>query len=236
MSVLNPVQRTARGRAATALRDRILTGTLRPGTRLDLDELTEEFAISRTPVREALLQLSYEGLVVVSPRSRIVVVGITPEDAVDNFAILASLTGTAAQWAAERAAPEEIGHLRELADAIAHDPDVVSANWRFHRALNQAARSRRLLTHLTQAAAVVPVSYFSLFPEQMARSEAEHALLLDAVGAGDGGAARRIAEAHILDAGAALGDWLRQLAHAHGHGGPAPGAPGATARPPRSRR
>ena len=46
---------TVRGRAATELRDRILTGRLAPGTRIDLDQLSGEFGISRTPVREALL-------------------------------------------------------------------------------------------------------------------------------------------------------------------------------------
>ena len=48
---------TVRARAARELRDRILTGRLQPGTRLDLDEITREFGTSRTPVREALLAL-----------------------------------------------------------------------------------------------------------------------------------------------------------------------------------
>ena len=46
---------TVRERAARELRDRILTGALPAGSRIDLDAITEEFATSRTPVREALL-------------------------------------------------------------------------------------------------------------------------------------------------------------------------------------
>jgi DNA-binding GntR family transcriptional regulator len=65
------------------------------------------------------------------------------------------------------------------------------------------------MTYLRQAVRVVPASYFELMPEQEARSEAEHAALLDAIRRRDGAAARAIAEAHVLDAGAALGDWLR---------------------------
>src|SRR5689334_329418 len=99
MSDFKPIGGTVRARAANELRDRILTGRLRPGTRLDLDGITEEFGTSRTPVREALLELSYEGLVAVNPRSGITVIGITPEDAVDNFAVLAALAGKAAEWA-----------------------------------------------------------------------------------------------------------------------------------------
>ncbi|HEY5096417.1 MAG TPA: GntR family transcriptional regulator, partial [Acidimicrobiales bacterium] len=102
MSDFKSIGGTVRSRAAGELRDRILTGRLGPGTRIDLDAITREFGISRTPVREALLELSYEGLVSVTPRSGITVLGITPGDAVDNFAILATLAGKAAEWATER--------------------------------------------------------------------------------------------------------------------------------------
>jgi len=209
MSDFKSIGGTVRSRAARELRDRVLTGRLRPGDRLDLDDITEEFGISRTPVREALLELSYEGLVTVTPRSGITVVGISPEDAVDNFAVLAALAGKAAEWAATRITAVQLGELRELADAVVEDGDVVDANRRFHRAVNLAAGSPRLLTFLRQAVRVVPVSYFSLFPEQGRRSRADHAELLDAIGRGDTAAARTIAEAHVLDAGAALGDWMR---------------------------
>ena len=122
-------------RAATELRDRILTGRLRAGTRLDLDEVASEFGTSRTPVREALLELSYEGLVVVTPRSGITVLGIAPQDAVDNFAVLAALSGKAAEWATARITPPQLDELDALAGAIKTADDVVAANWRFHRAL-----------------------------------------------------------------------------------------------------
>jgi DNA-binding GntR family transcriptional regulator len=212
MSDFKSIGGTVRARAANELRDRILTGRLRPGTRLDLDEITEEFGTSRTPVREALLELSYEGLVVVNPRSGITVIGITPEDAVDNFAVLAALAGKAAEWATARITPVQLDELHELASAIDRAPDVVDANRRFHRGVNLASGSPRLLTYLRQAVRVVPASYFELFPERKRRSKLEHAALLDAIGHGDAVAARTIAEAHVLDAGAALGGWLRDLA------------------------
>ncbi len=221
MSDFKSIGGTVRSRAARELRDRVLTGQLRPGDRLDLDEITREFGISRTPVREALLELSYEGLVAVTPRSGITVIGITPEDAVDNFAVLAALAGKAAEWATSRITEAQLGELHRLAAAVGDDQDVVTANRRFHRAVNLASGSPRLMTYLRQAVRVVPASYFDLLPEQEVRSLAEHAALLDAIGRGDGGAARAIAEAHVLDAGAALGDWMRantganDRAHAH---------------------
>lgn len=212
MSDFKSIGGTVRERAAGELRDRILTGRLQPGARLDLDQITREFGTSRTPVREALLELSYEGLVAVTPRSGITVIGMTPDDAVDNFAVLAALSGKAAEWATARVTPPELAELHTLAAAIVDADDVVAANWRFHRALNRAAGSPRLLTYLRQAVRVVPTSFFELFPEQERRSADEHRALLDAIGDGDGTAARAIAEAHVLVAGEALGDWLRSTA------------------------
>jgi len=203
---------TVRARAATELRDRILTGRLAPGTRIDLDGITAEFGTSRTPVREALLELSYEGLVTVTPRSGITVLGITPEDAIDNFAILATLAGRAAEWATARMSPDELDELDRLAEDIHGADDVVAANRRFHRALNRAARSPRLLAHLRLAERVVPASYFELFPEKEQQSREEHAALLQAMRRGDGPAARTIGEEHILHAGEALRDWLQDHA------------------------
>jgi DNA-binding GntR family transcriptional regulator len=216
MSDFKSIGGTVRARAARELRDRVLTGRLRPGDRLDLDEITEEFGISRTPLREALLELSYEGLVAVTPRSGITVIGISPEDAVDNFAVLAALAGKAAEWATSRITGSQLEELHRLADAVAVDDDVVDANRRFHRAVNLAAGSPRLMTYLRQAVRVVPGSYFSLFPEQERRSRSDHAALLDAIDRGDAASARTIAETHVLDAGAALGDWMRANAVANG--------------------
>jgi DNA-binding GntR family transcriptional regulator len=140
------------------------------------------------------------------------VVGITPEDAVDNFAILAALAGKGAEMATRRITSEELQALRDVAATVHGDGDVVAANQRFHRAINLAARSPRLLTYLRQAVRVVPGNYFELFPEQEERSRREHAALLNAMERGDADAARRTMEAHVLTAGEALGDWLSALA------------------------
>ena len=102
---------TVRQRSVRELRDRILTGALPPGTRLDLDEISEEFGTSRTPIREALLELSFEGLVEIAPRSGVKVLGVSPEATIDNFAILATLSGKAAEWAADRISPRDLGQL-----------------------------------------------------------------------------------------------------------------------------
>jgi DNA-binding GntR family transcriptional regulator len=204
---------TVRERAARELRDRILTGALRAGSRVDIDAITEEFATSRTPVREALLELSFEGLVEVAPRSGITVIGISPDDVLDSFTILGVLTGQAAAWAAERIESEELEILRKLeADVVARsgDDSIGEANWQFHQKIHRAAHSPRLMTQIKQVVRVVPRNFLTAFPEHEKDSLDEHQQLLDALTDKDIERARAIAECHVLDAGRSLAEWLEQ--------------------------
>lgn len=203
---------TVRERAAREIRDRILTGLYPPGTRLELDVLTAEFGASRTPLREALLELSYEGLVRVAPRSHIRVVGFTPQDVLDNFALLGTLAGKAAEWAAERMSDQTLAEIEELAAAVPAGPgssdELVRTNWRFHRAVHHASGSKRILTLIRQTVGVVPTNFFEVFPDQRNHSVADHTDLLAALRTRDAEAARRIAERHVAEAGAALSKFL----------------------------
>jgi DNA-binding GntR family transcriptional regulator len=204
---------TVRERAARELRDRILTGALPAGSRIDLDAITEEFATSRTPVREALLELSFEGLVRVAPRSGVTVIGISPDDVLDSFTILGVLTGQAAAWAAERVGADELEMLGELAADVAArsgDDSIGEANWHFHQRIHRAAHSPRLMAQIKQAARVVPTNFLTLFPDHERHSLDEHQELLDALGDKDAERARVIAERHVLDAGRSLAHWLEQ--------------------------
>jgi DNA-binding GntR family transcriptional regulator len=223
-----------RARAAEELRNRILTGALRAGTRLDLDALTVEFGASRTPIREALLELSYEGLVEVAPRSGITVIGLTPRDVLDNFAILGTLAGKAAEWAAARITDEELDHIRALADDVTaaagpaghspkrlvanlasgeagHSPNrLVATNWRFHRAVHQASGSPRILALIRQTVGVVPTNFFEVFPDQEQHTTADHDEIVAALAGRDAAAARAAAERHVTDAGVALARFLEE--------------------------
>ncbi|WP_234825699.1 GntR family transcriptional regulator [Mycolicibacter senuensis] len=206
---------TVRERAARELRNRILTGELTPGTRLDLDAITAEFATSRTPVREALLELSYEGLVQVAPRSGVTVIGIRPEDVLDSFTILGVLTGQAAAWAAERLTPDDVAQLRTLAadvEALRGSDRIGDANWQFHQEIHRAAHSPQLLIQIRHAARVVPTNFLTVFPEHEHHSLEDHQKLVTALAEREAEAARAIAERHVLDAGRSLADWLGQTA------------------------
>ncbi|MGD0700650.1 MAG: GntR family transcriptional regulator [Trebonia sp.] len=199
---------TVRQRAVRELRDRILTGALPPGTRLDLDEISGEFGISRTPVREALLELSFEGLVEIAPRSGVKVLGVSPGATMDNFAILATLSGKAAEWAADRISPDELARLERLAGSLAATPlgpGAVDLNWQFHRIINEAARSPQLLSLIRQAVRLIPSNFLEVMP---VHDSSEHDQLFRALRGRQAQQAREIGEQHVLAAGKSLAEWL----------------------------
>jgi DNA-binding GntR family transcriptional regulator len=215
-SIASAIGGTVRQRTARELRDRILTGALRPGTRLDLDGITQEFGVSRTPVREALLELSFQGLVEIAPRSGVTVIGFTPAEALDSFALLGTLSGKAAEWATERITPEQLSKLSaqaEVLESAERGVNVIDANWQFHRILNEAASSKQLLSMIRQAVRFIPSNFLAVIPVHPHDGN-EHAELLDHVRSGRAVKARIAAERHVLLAGESLAAWLTAQAAA----------------------
>lgn len=205
---------TVRDRVTRELRHRIIFGRLAVGERLDLDALAREFGTSRTPVREACLELANDNLVRIAPRSGVTVLGITEADLLDNFELMTSLAGWAAAWAAQRATPEDLERIEERARAVvgasARDGDI--ANAALHRAINQASHSPRLLALIRQAARLFPDQFYEVVPSQVQRSLEEHSGLVAAIAARDPDRARKLMEAHFHDAG------MRLRAHLSGSG------------------
>ena len=108
-------------RAYAALRDRIVTLRLRPGTALREDELMRELGIGRTPLREAVKRLALEDLVAVMPRSGTYVTAVEASDIVHISEVRAELEGQAAELAARRLD----GELRDRAEHCS----TASASW-----------------------------------------------------------------------------------------------------------
>ncbi len=195
---------TVRDRISRELRNRILLGTLAAGDRLDLDGLADEFGTSRTPVREACLGLAVDGLVALAPRSGITVVGITQRDLLDNFELMATLSGVAASWAAVRADADDIEAIGvrrdEVARAIESGGDTALANLLFHRQVNLASHSPRVIAALAQTARLFPERFFDEFPDQIPCSIREHEMLVDAVVRRDAERARAVTVEHFRQA------------------------------------
>jgi DNA-binding GntR family transcriptional regulator len=199
---------TARDRVADVLRDEITSGRLRSGARIDLDETSAELGTSRTPVREACLALQHEGLVHIAPRSGVTVIGLSQRDVEDNFALMAMLSGAAAAWAAQRITPAGLAEVRRLAAdvraAAETGGDLRTPNFLFHRAINRASDSRRLIALIRQTGRIIPSTFFDLLPEQIGCALREHDDIVDAIAARNAARARRVSEEHLIGAGGLL--------------------------------
>ena len=103
-------------RALSALRQLIFSGELMPGSDHLETELAARLGVSRTPVREAALQLQAQGLVDVRPRRGIRVLPVSAQDMRDIYDILTELESLAAARAAE--AGYSKADLAQLAKAI----------------------------------------------------------------------------------------------------------------------
>ena len=89
----------------------ILTGVLRPGQRISERILCDKYALSRTPIREILNQLSSTGLIELIPNRGAFVIGITERDIDDYFYMKNLLYPQCVKWAIERISGEEMAAL-----------------------------------------------------------------------------------------------------------------------------
>jgi DNA-binding GntR family transcriptional regulator len=149
-----PVGRIAaplREQVIAALRQAILDFHLKPGQRLVERELIEQLGVSRTTVREALRELTSEGLVTVIPQRGAMVTAPKLEDAADLYEVRASLESLVVQRFVERATDAEVVQLQGTIDNLeavyAETDDIrmlLAAKDRFYAVLIAGARSSAL--------------------------------------------------------------------------------------------
>ena len=93
------------------VREKIVSGEIKPGAFLTEAELAHEYGVSKTPVREALVLLGHEGFVESMPRIGHVVATFTVQDVLETFHLRSILEAEAAGQAAERITEEGIAAL-----------------------------------------------------------------------------------------------------------------------------
>ncbi|GAA4905799.1 GntR family transcriptional regulator [Actinomycetospora succinea] len=190
---------------ALQLRERILSGVLRPGTFLRPDRLAVELGVSPTPVREALQALRADDMVRALPRRGFVVAPLDRDDVVDLFAVQAQLTGELAARAAVSLDAEGLATVTARAaevDALVDGgaPDALAeAEHRFHATLNRAAGARKLAWLVGRAAHYLPPRFYTDRHAWRTATVAAHRTLLDALASGDADTARAAMEGHVLD-------------------------------------
>lgn len=207
-------------RRAEALRDQleqdIVTGHFRPGERLDEQSLATRFGVSRTPIREALMQLASTGMVELQPRRGAFVASLSLREVVERFEAMAALEGMCGALAARR-----ITDAQRIALVAAHEAcqeatragcsdTYYYANERFHRAIYEACHNQYLADQAGQLHTLLkPYRRLQLRARhRVGQSLAEHGVIVDAILAGDPARAERSLREHILIQGERLNDFI----------------------------
>jgi DNA-binding GntR family transcriptional regulator len=169
------------------LRTAIMSGALRPGTFIRLDETAAKLGVSVTPVREALLKLRGEGMVQLEPHRGHVVLPLTRQDIDDIFWLQATIAKELAATAAQHITDAEIDELDHINDALAAavasaDTEAVAATeFAFHRAFNQATGRIKLAWFLLHVARYMPLMMYAADPEWGAAAVDNHRRLIAAL-------------------------------------------------------
>ncbi|GCE44358.1 transcriptional regulator, GntR family [Rhodococcus wratislaviensis] len=140
-----------REQVIAALRDAILDFRLRPGQRLVERELIEQLGVSRTTVREALRELTSEGLVTVVPQRGAMVSAPSVAEAADLYEVRAALESITVARFVERATPSQVirldaavEHFAEVTAAGGEIRDILAAKDEFYAVLIEGAASASL--------------------------------------------------------------------------------------------
>ncbi|MFD0936218.1 GntR family transcriptional regulator, partial [Methylobacterium trifolii] len=104
-------------RLRQTIEDEIVAGRIAVGARLDETQLAARFGVSRTPIREALLQLAVTGLVETKPRKGTIVSAPEPQHLLAMFETMAEIEASCGRFAARRLVPDDEAALRAALSA-----------------------------------------------------------------------------------------------------------------------
>ena len=192
-------------RIRLSIEESIRDGSLLPGDAVDEQQLMQTYEVSRTPVREALLQLQAQGLLNSLPRGGMVVAKMDAAQLLAMWELLAELEGIGARLACERMTPaerEELAAIHERAGAVARREDAEAwqdHNRRFHDALYQGARNpylRQEILRMRSRTGAYRRHAYSAFGH-LASSWAQHGELVAAIQAQDAGRAATLMTRHM---------------------------------------
>jgi DNA-binding GntR family transcriptional regulator len=194
-----------------AMHQAIVDCALKPGERLNVEELAEKFGVSLTPVRGAIQQLATEGLIEIRPRSGTFVASLNHQEIDETFKIRCALECLAGEEAVQRISPDDLERLRELIrrlkkkvvteqDRKAHEKD----NSELHQIIVEASGNRKLqeMYHALNAhIKIVRIHAAEAnWPVRMQEEQAEHEAIVSALEARDAAALTAAMRKHIYRA------------------------------------
>jgi DNA-binding GntR family transcriptional regulator len=199
---------------AARLRAEIMSGALRPGTFIRLDDTAAALGVSITPVREALRTLRGEGMVRLEPHRGHVVTQLSRRDIEDIFWLQAMIARELAATAAERitdAAIDELERLNESLEQAVADGDaetVAAAVFDFYRVINRATGRTKLAWFQLHVGRYLPPMVYAADPDWGSHAVDVHRQLVGALRRRDGDAVVALTMREITDGSQRLVDRL----------------------------
>lgn len=208
-------------RIRLAIESDIRSGTLLPGDAIDEQKIAADYQVSRTPVREAILQLKVQGILESQPRGGAVVARMDVQQLLAIWELMAEMEGVCARMACERMTQTEREALARLHQETASmaesdDPQAWSkANQAFHEMLYQGCRNpylrQELLRLRARTGAYLQHSFSAV--GRVRSSHEQHDELVQAILGNDPERAHRMMMRHVSLAQGAKGlsDFLINL-------------------------
>ncbi|MFU8881594.1 MAG: GntR family transcriptional regulator [Rhodobacterales bacterium] len=203
---------------AADLEAEIMVGQLEAGSRLDEVALAKRFGVSRTPVREALQIVVLRGLAMRVPYKGVVVSAISPERIDQMFEAMGEVEGLCGRFAAQRMTMEERAALLNQHEAMAQMAQrgevdqYEAANTRFHQLIYAGSHNEDFIEMAEAMCLKLSPFRRSQLADatRIARSNAEHEQIVEAIIKRDGPRAEKALRRHLLSAAQAMLDkWAR---------------------------
>lgn len=208
LSMLAPPSRVLSDHIAEQLRGAIINDQLKPGQRIVEREIAEVMETSRGPVRDALLLLEKEGLVIRYPHRGTFVTELSLEDAEEIYTLRQAIESLAVEYVLQRATPEELDGLDQQVERMAvmveegYDlGEATELDLEFHRTLCRISGHRRLLEAweaLSAQTRVLLLTHRRRNPRDFTERAVDwHRRLVRAICLGDGKLAREELQKHL---------------------------------------
>lgn len=189
-----------------SLRDAIMNCELKPGTRLVIQNIADQFGVSIIPVREALRLLHSEDLVTHTAHIGSIVSPISRDSIAETFTLKEGLEGVTTRIAVERMTSSHLQKLEELTRQM----DMVLKNQTYEQWSALNTEFHDTFTQITEMPTVIEISkrvldkwnrirryYFDhVLVHRLVSSQAEHHGIMDAVRKGDAAMAEQLAREH----------------------------------------
>ena len=184
------------------IKQRILLGDLEPGAALQEKGLADEYKVSRTPIREALIRLEADGLVPIVPKQGVYVTEITHKSFRDAYEIRYLLIAVAGQLAAQRMTNDELERLAAIADqmkGLTDTKEIQSLDMNFHDSLNCSTHNGLLAETLQRLRSYMPRIWVTTHAdaEYFSQTINEHQQVVNALRNRDGEKAGELLQAHV---------------------------------------